>query len=608
MNQITRIFDLVSHYPGGDTSHTVFATPVPGGWEPVTLETYQLHTKNLARAFMTLLDAGDRIATITNNRPEWNYVDQAAGMAGMVHVPIYPTLSDEDFRYILVHSGVRLLFISDQQVFQKLSPLAAEIHDIIGVFSFDHVEGCNDWRTFISLHQSATSAEMLQQRMNSIQPDRFFTLIYTSGSTGRPKGVMLSHQNILSNLKAVADIFPMDFGDRALSILPLCHITERMVNYVYQYTGVKIYYARGWSTLLKDLHDSKAHGFVAVPRVLEKILEKIAENMQSLSWAKRWGVRRALKLAASWEQSAGKKQMRRLAVADRKIFSHWRQALGGPKKFIACGGAHLSEKILRIFLAAGFPVHEGYGMTETSPLISINHFTTPNDMRPGTQGKPLKEVQVRISDEGEILVKGPNLMLGYFKEDETTKSAFDPDGWFHTGDLGNLTDEGFLRVTGRKKELFKTSGGKYIAPLRIEQVFLRSPLIDNMIVVGENEKFPGAIIQPNFDFLTSWAGNHRIRFLSFRDLVRKKKIIQIYKKEISKLNRQLSKPEQIKDFRLVKDEWAIPTGELSATLKVRRMFVQNKYDKLTRSIYRPKKNRRVIKTKNPGQGSADSHT
>ncbi len=598
MDDISRIFDLLEHYPDHNIDREVFAHRSTRGWKYLSLKEYRKNAGYLARAFIRKLDKGDRIATVSCNRWEWNIVDMAAAEAGMVHVPIYPTICIEEFRYILIHAGARLLFVSDKTLSKKLAPLLEEINTLEGIYSFDHVEECPYWLNLVLDKNNLASQLELQNRKDEILPEDLMTLIYTSGTTGTPKGVMLSHRNILSNIKAVLSIFPMENGDRALSILPLCHITERMVNYVYQFTGVKVFYSRSWTSILKDLRESRAQGFVAVPRVLEKILEKILENASKLNRRQRWMFNWAMDLGGKYKVDMGGWLKRRFKRADKWVFMHWRKALGGPKKFIACGGASLDEKVLKLFLAAGFPVHEGYGMTETSPLISINHFATPGCLKPGTQGRPLENVEVRIAPDGEIQVKGPNVMMGYFRDPATTADSFSPDGWFCTGDTGTLDEEGFLKITGRKKELFKTSGGKYIAPLAIEKVFLKSSLIDNLVVVGENQRFPGAIIRPNFEYLTNWADNQKIRFSSRRELIKMPKVVRMMEKEVNRLNKTLGKTEQIKEFRLVYDNWSIPTGELSPTLKVRRLFVTQKYEKLTRSIYRPPKKRKVVRRKN----------
>jgi len=598
--EVKRIFDLIDHYPDQDNQREVFAFKPDQTWSYYSLKEYRRNSRYLARGFLSILDRGDRIATISNNRPEWNLVDMAAAMSGMIHVPIYPTISIEEFRYILIHSAAKLIFVSDAMLYRKLSGLIDEIQTLTGIYTFDSIPSCPSWKELVLKKHKLSPAKKLDEVRDSIDENECFTMIYTSGTTGQPKGVMLSHRNVMSNLKAVIDLFPMENGDRALSILPLCHITERLVNYLYQYMGVKIFYASNFNTVLTDLQDSRAQGFVAVPRVLEKILEKIEDQAKSLKPQQRWVYNWAINQAEKYDGFPSKRKKKRLARIDKRVFIHWRKALGGPKKFIACGGAALPERVLKIFLAAGFPIHEGYGMTETSPLISINHFKTDKGLKIGTQGPPLNNVEVKIAGDGEILVKGPNIMLGYYREPELTESSFTEDGWFCTGDLGMLTKDGFLKVTGRKKELFKTSGGKYIAPLAIESVFVQSHLIDNIMVVGENQKFPGAIIHPNFEYLSDWARNQKIKYKSPSDLISIPKVIRFFEKEIARLNKNLGKTEQIKDFRLVKDQWSVPTGELSPTLKIRRMIVAKKYEKLTRSIYRPPKKRKVLKRNKKG--------
>ena len=595
MSEITRIFDLLEHYPDQDPDREVFAHRSSHGWKYLSLKDYRKNSDFLARAFIGKLDKGDRIATVSGNRWEWNIVDMAAAQAGMVHVPIYPTICIEEFRYILIHAGVRILFVSNRTLFKNLNPLLDEINSLESIYSFERLSDCPSWRELILDNKKLASQIELKERRDGISADDLLTLIYTSGTTGTPKGVMLSHKNILSNIEGVIHIFPMEKGDRALSILPLCHITERMVNYVYQYTGVKIFYARNWTSLLKDLRESRAQGFVAVPRVLEKILEKILENASKLNRRQRLMFNWAMDLGGKYKVDMGPWLKRRFKAADKWIFMHWRKALGGPKKFIACGGAFLDEKVLKLFLAAGFPIHEGYGMTEASPLISINHFSAPGCLRPGTHGRPLDNVKVRIADDGEIQIKGPNVMMGYYREPEISARSFCQDGWFCTGDTGILDDDGFLKVTGRKKELFKTSGGKYIAPLAIERIFLKSSLIDNLVVVGENQKFPGAIIRPNLEYLSNWADNQKIRFTSQRELIKMPRVVKLMEKEVNRLNKNLGKTEQIKEFRMVHDKWSIPTGELSPTLKIRRLVVAKKYEKLTRSIYRPSKKTRMTR-------------
>lgn len=577
--EANRIFDLLPRYEElFDSKENVLAGKVNGKWELHDIVKYR-QTANLISYGLMKLGIGkdDKIATISNNRPEWNFVDMGIMQIGAVHVTIYPTISTDDYQYILKHAGVKYVFVSGNDIIRKIGKLIDSIDNIEGVFTFSEVEGYKHLNDLIEIGKSNIREKELEEIKGSISKHDVATLIYTSGTTGFPKGVMLSHDNILSNVKACYKIFPVDQTSRGLSYLPLCHVYERMVNYVLQYKGVSIYYAESMATIVDNIQEIKPHIMTTVPRLLEKVYDKIMAKGRKLSGLQKqiffWAVN--LGLRYQYDRNDRLFYNLQLKIANKLVFSKWRDAFGGNMKSIVSGGAALQPRLAQVYNAAGIPVVEGYGMTESSPVIAVNTYV-PRQRKIGTVGPPLNNVEVKISSDGEILVNGPNVMKGYFKDDEMTKLAI-ADGWLHTGDVGIIDEDGMLKITGRVKEIFKTSMGKYISPVLLENKIKESPFIDQIIVLGENQKFAAALIVPDFEHLASWCRIKHIEYTTNEEMIKEKDIRDRYKKEISCFNKQFGDTEKIKKFDLIDHEWTIDSGEITANLKLKRSLIMKKY-------------------------------
>jgi len=592
--EVTRIFDLLDRYEEFYHKDDVLAAKENGKWIKYNHRDYINYSNYFSYGLLSMgFKRGDKIATVTNNRPEWNFADMGMMQIGVVHVPIYPTISLDEYNHILNHSDIKAIIISDKLIYGKLKELIESIKKIKRVFTFNQVEGVENWLRIIEAGKQ--NEEKYKDTVTSIKqdidPDEMATLIYTSGTTGSSKGVMLSHRSIVSNFIATSKIQPLDKRHKVLSFLPLCHIYERMVNYKFQYKGISIYYAENFGTIASNLKEIHADGFNTVPRLLERIFDKIVAKGKDLTgmkkhiffWALELGLRYELNGANGILYEAQRK------IADKLVFSKWREALGGQVKIIVSGGSALQPRLARVFWAAGMRVIEGYGLTETSPVITVNHAKWPN-IRFGTVGTVLENVEVKFAEDGEILTKGPNLMLGYYKDPEYTRQVIDSDGWFHTGDVGMMIEDKFLKITDRKKEIFKLSSGKYVAPQMIENKFKESIFIEQIMVVGENEKFASALISPNLDYLHSWAALRKLHFRENKELVNTKEVMIRYQKEVDTINKTLGEHENIKRFRLVCQEWSPQTGELSPTLKLKRNYIYNKYDHVLREIYHYPKN------------------
>ena len=593
--EVTRIFDLLNryaeHFPDKDDA---LAGKKDGKWIKYSSKKYIDYSNYFSYGLLGLgFKPGDKIATVSNNRPEWNITDLGMMQTGVIHVPIYPTIGIEDYEHILRHSDVKAIIISDNALYDKLKKLIEKIPTIHHVFTINEVEGVRNWWEIIEIGKALKPKyknEVLKIKA-SIKPGDMATIIYTSGTTGISKGVMLSHRNIVSNFIATSYLQPLDHRHKILSFLPLCHIYERMVNYKFQYKGISIYYAENLGTISANLKEIRADGFNTVPRLLERVFDKIVAKGNTLSGMKKKIFFRALDLGLHYELNGVKGisyEIKR-KIADKLVYSKWREALGGNVKIIVSGGSALQPRLARLFWAAGMRVMEGYGLTETSPVIAVNHSQWPN-IKFGTVGPVLQDVEVKIAQDGEILTKGPNLMMGYYKDPEYTRKVIDEEGWFHTGDVGHLEEGKFLKITDRKKEIFKLSSGKYIAPQVIENKFKESIFIEQIMVVGENEKFASALISPNLEYLHSWAAERNIQFRDNEALVRNKQVVDCYQKEVDKINKALGEHEKIKRFRLVCDEWSSKTGELSPTLKLKRNVIYSKYDHILREIYMYPKN------------------
>ena len=588
--EVTRIFDLLDRYDEKYHKADALAAKQNGKWIKYSHEDYINYANHFSYGLLEMgFRRGDKIATVTNNRPEWNFADMGMMQIGVVHVPIYPTISIDEYKYILEHSDVSAIIISDKLLLNKLRKVIKSISRIKHVFTINQIEGADNWMKIIeagkkseSIHQKA-----VEEIRRNIDPEEMATLIYTSGTTGSSKGVMLSHRNIVSNFIATSKIQPLDHTHKVLSFLPLCHIYERMMNYHFQYKGISIYYAENLGTIAANLKEIEADGFNTVPRLLEKVYDKIVAKGKDLSGIKKSIFFWALNLGLKYELNGqnGKIYEAKRKIADKLVFSKWREALGGKVRIIVSGGSALQPRLSRLFWAAGMRIMEGYGLTETAPVIAVSHAEWPN-LKFGTVGPILEDVETKIADDGEILTRGPNLMLGYYKDPEYTREVIDDEGWFHTGDIGILDEGKFLKITDRKKEIFKLSSGKYVAPQLIENLFKESIFIEQIMVVGVNEKFASALISPNFNHLHFWATKHKTHYRDNKELVALPEVINRYQREVDEINKKLGVHEKIKRFRLVCEEWSPQTGELSPTLKLRRSVIYKKYDRILREIYR----------------------
>lgn len=582
--QVERLFDIADHQLAHFPQPVCVASQEEGTLRSYSTQEFITISEQLALGLMALgILPGDRVAMASGNRSEWAIVDQALLRIGAINVPVYPTSSAEDYAYVLEHSGSKVFFVSNPEILAKAQAAKARVPGLAHLFSFDRIAGTPHWKELLG--KGADGRATLEKYKAQVKRSDLATIIYTSGTTGRPKGVMLSHDNILSNVEASTKRLPVSAGSRAISFLPLCHIYERMLMYLYQHTGMQVRFQETMDDLGARIREAQPHVFTAVPRLLEKIYDTILGKGEQLTGFKRklffWsldlGERYDVKGRSLWYDL-------QLAVARKLVFSKWRAALGGEVRCVASGSAALQPRLARIFNAAGVPLMEGYGLTETSPVVSVND--ARNDgLRFGTVGKPLDKVQVRIAEDGEILIKGPNVMMGYYKEPELTAEVLTPDGWFHTGDIGELTNEGFLRITDRKKEMFKTSGGKYVAPQLIENKLKGSRFIEQVMVIGENRKFPAALIVPSFAFLKDYCALKGIAYENNAQIVAEPRIVERLKQEVDKVNVGLGHWEQVKKIALLPTEWSIDGGEMTPKLSLRRKPILSKYSSVVEGIY-----------------------
>ena len=587
MNQVRRIFDIPKRQMELFSKPDSLVYKKNGKWIPFSTE-YFIDTANkFGKGLLSYgLNKGDTVAVISGNRPEWNMADIGMLQVGIVNVPIYTTLSDLEIIFILNDSKAKIVFAGDKDLFVKIDRIRKNIPSLSMVFSFDEIEGLPNWNEVVSKGASHGDTINLEQIKESIKPNDLATILYTSGTTGTPKGVMLSHDNIVSNVVACKHLCPVDQRHRALSFLPLCHSYERMLTYLYMFLGVSVYYAESMEKIVDNLKEIKPHVFSTVPRLLEKVFDRIMSKGKELTGVKRILFNRAVALGLRYELYGqnGFFYELELKIANMLIFSKWRQALGNEVKVIVSGGAALQPRLARVFWAAKIPVLEGYGLTETSPVIAVNNLDNRNT-RFGTVGPVINNVEVKIADDGEILCKGPNVMLGYFNRPDLTADVIDKDHWFHTGDIGTMVDNYFLKITDRKKEIFKTSGGKYIAPQALENKFKESQFIEQIMVIGENQKFPSALIVPDFSTLKRWCNDNNISYQTNNDIIHNPKVISCIQQEVSTFNRDFGNTEQIKKFRLLDSEWTTASGELTATLKLRRKIIAEKNKSLIGEIY-----------------------
>lgn len=584
--EVKRLFDTIYYQKSKHPQQVALASLQNGEWRTLSTDDLINEANKLSLGLLQLgIQKGDKVAVVTSeSRVEWNICDIAIGQIGAISVPLYPTITSKDFVHILTHSEAKICIASDKGLFDKINSVRSEIPGLQEIYTFDKVEGAKNYAEISNLNPNGDIAQ-IKAISDTIEEDELATLIYTSGTTGLPKGVMLTHKNVVSNVVTVLAELPIEAGHVSLSFLPLCHIFERMVIYTYLMGGVNVYYS-GIDTLAEKLGTVKPHFFTTVPRLLEKVYEKIVNKGLALTGLKRKLFFWALEMADQYEYD--QKPSFTFKIADKLIFSKWREALGGRVMGIVTGSAACPLKIARVFSAAGVPIREGYGLTETSPVITFNRFSEGGAML-GTVGMPIKDVEVKIAEDGEILAKGPNIMQGYYKEPDKTAEVFTADGWFMTGDVGTFVTNNygnkFLKITDRKKELLKTSGGKYVAPAPIESKFREDFFVEQIMVVGEGKKFVSALIVPAFPVLEEWAKENNIPFTDRQSLISNSKVLAKIQSVVDELNPNFSHIEQIKKFKLLANEWTTETTELTPTMKLKRKVISAKYSKEIDEIY-----------------------
>ena len=590
MIQITRLFDFPYYQLEKNNVPDCLVTKYNGVWVKTSTQEYVDKSNAISRALLRMgIQKNDKIAIISSsNRTEWNIMDIGVMQTGAQTVPIYPTIAAEDYEYILNHSEASYCFVSDDVVLQKLLSIKKNVPLLKDIFSFDEINGCKNWKEVLALGEDSSNQDVVEDRKNNVKPEELATIIYTSGTTGKPKGVMLSHNNIVSNVLDSSPRIPFDEGtSRALSFLPICHIFERVILYIYQYYSVAIYFAESIEKLSDNIKEVKPTVFSVVPRLLEKVYDKIYAKGAELTGIKKKLFFWAIDLGLKYEPygANGFWYETQLKIARKLIFSKWQEGLGGNLTVMVSGSAALQPRLTRVFAAAGMPVMEGYGLTETSPVISVNDMRN-GGFKVGCVGKVINNVEVKIAEDGEILCKGPNVMMGYYKDQQLTDEVI-INGYFHTGDIGEIDSQGFLKITDRKKEMFKTSGGKYIAPQLIENAMKQSLFIEQIMVIGDGEKMPGAFIQPSFDFLREWAKRHHEDIGDLNEeIASNPKVIARIQEEVNEINKKFGNWEMIKRFELTPNIWSIDGGELTPTLKLKRKVVREKYKDLYDKIYR----------------------
>jgi len=575
---IERLFDIPAHQLKTMPLPASLSGKENGKWVSYSTEQFIAEANAISLGLLALgIQPGDKVATIANNRPEWNFTDIGILQIGAIHVPIYPTITDEDYTYILNHAEVKIIFISSQELFDRISKIAANISAVEHIFTYNQVNGAKHWSELKKAGETVDN-QKIKALGDQVKSEDLATIIYTSGTTGFPKGVMLSHKNVVSNIAASAPRVPCDPGDRSLSFLPLCHIYERMLTYLMMYRSISIYYAESLETIGDNMREIKPHIFSAVPRLLEKVYDKIVSKGHELKgvkkslffWALNLGLRYEFKGANGWWYET------QLKLANKIIFVKWREALGGNVKAIASGAAALQPRLARVFWSAQIPVLEGYGLTETSPVISVNYMKTMQ-VEFGSVGPVIDDVEVKIAADGEILCKGPNVMMGYYKRPELTDEVIDKEGWFHTGDIGMFSAQGNLKITDRKKEIFKTSGGKYIAPQVMENKFKESLLIEQLMVCGESKNYPTALITPAWDNLKFWCESHEITYTTPAEMVKHPKVLEKFQHEVDHYNQGFGQWEKIKRFAILPVSWAVDSGELTAKMSLKRKYILDKF-------------------------------
>ncbi len=592
MTEPARLFDCIQYHLDRTPLEVMLAAKENGIWRKYSTQEVSDLVNRLSAGLLNFgLKRGDmseegrdKVAILSKNRPEWIILDLAVQQIAAVLTPIYPTINVNDLEFVLTDAAVKVVFVNDEDLFHKVLSIRDRLPDLRQIYTFDHVANAAHWKEVLEL-STPEAIQNVRLIADQIRSEDLATIIYTSGTTGIPKGVMLSHRNILSNVMASMPCFPPGENLKALSFLPLNHIFERMVSYIYLFKGTSIYYAEGLDTIGENLKEVKPHLFTTVPRLLEKVYDRIMSKGLELTGAKRklffWAHELATRFEINTNQGIGYNLQ--LALANKLIFSKWREGLGNELKCIVSGGAACQVRLIRIFTAAKIPIMEGYGLTETSPVISVNRYEVKGRMF-GTVGPLIEGVEVKIAEDGEILTKGPNVMMGYYKRPELTAESI-VDGWYHTGDIGMMVENEFLKITDRKKELFKTSGGKYVAPLPIENKLKESVFVEQVMVVGAEMKYVGALIVPSFPNLKDWMRNHNIPFTTNEQVIRHPKVLELFKELVESFNKFFNHVEQIKRFELLPDEWSVESGEMTPKLSLKRKVVVEKYRESIERLY-----------------------
>jgi len=585
---VRRSFDILANQLEKFPQADALAAKINGRYVPLSSQQVQEQTNLVSLGLLKLgLKKDDKVAIISMNRPEWLLADFGIAQIGATSVPMYPSITVEDYQYIFTDAGVKAIFVADKNLFDKVKEATAGL-DIAAanVFTFDKVDGARHFDELLALGRQGNPAD-LEPLKAAVRPHDLLTLIYTSGTTGKPKGVMLSHDNILSNCHNSSSAVRVGVEDKALSFLPLCHIFERMVTYLYMIHGVSIHYAESMETIADNLREVHPSIFTTVPRLLEKVYDRIVAKGHEQTGIKHklffWALDLGLKYDTQKDQ--GFVYNTELALANKLIFNKWREALGGNLRCIVSGGGALQPRLARVFWAAGIRVMEGYGLTETSPVIAVNGYERENNMI-GAVGPLIDNMEVKIATDGEILTRSTSVMLGYYNKPEQTAETIDADGWFHTGDIGEFVNGRFLKITDRKKEMFKTSGGKYIAPQVIENKMKEDPLIEQIMVVGADQKFPGALIIPAFDELKKWAAKNSVAATSNTDLVKDEQVVKLYHDLVLKYNQGFAQWEQVKKSVLLPEQWTVESGEMTPTMKVKRKVITENNKEAIEGLYK----------------------
>lgn len=578
---ITRVFDLLQYNLEHFPKEEFISGKIKGEWKKYSTKEVIETADALSRGLVNIgVGKGSRVAVMSHNRPEWNISDFAIIQLGAYQVPLYPTLAEHDIKFILENAEITVIFVADEEIYKKVKPVCDELNPSIKIYSFNPIAGVASWEELLKAGRENASIDLDAYR-KEVTPDDILTLIYTSGTTGTPKGVMLTHNNLVKNFEHSSVLVPPGLH-KALSFLPLSHIFERMIVYLHMYKGASVYYAESTETIVADIQFVKPNGFSTVPRLLEKVYDKIIEKGKALTGLKKGIFFWALSVAEKYDFNNGAFYNFKLGIARKLVFSKWQAAMGGEIVVIVSGGAALNPRLAKIFYAAGMPVMEGYGLTETSPVITVNYF---GQTRFGTVGPPIEGVEVKIGPDGEVLTRGHNVMKGYYNRPDLTAEAIDADGWFHTGDIGELVEGRFLKITDRKKEIFKTAGGKYVAPQMLENKLKESPLVEQVMVLGENRKFPAALIVPTFEALKGWCAKKGIPYTSNELMIKNPLVIKKYDEIVAYSVKDFGKWEQVKRIALLSKEWSIVDGELTPKLSLKRKVILEKNAGIIEKIY-----------------------